>query len=185
MNSDNAVYLLVGQRGAGKSVYAEKILSQQPEILTVSRDAVLMRLFGSTDSSPYTGQSEHGGMVARRLLRRILSTRTDIKLIFDYWTGESRTRQSLNQWLRRHGATRTVALYFVTPLPLVNEWFWKKPGIAKVAEMRTRPDEGLSFFSEDAPSRDYKLFHELASDLDADGFDEVIRVNPLEPVITL
>lgn len=185
MHCKNTVYLLVGQRGAGKNVYAEKILSKQPEILFISRDAVLTRLFGSTDLSPYSGQQGYGGAVTKRLLRRTLSTRTGIKLVFDYWTGESDTRQSLNQWLRKHGAARVVALYFITPLSLVNEWFWKKPGIAKIREMKARTNEGLCFFSEDAPSRDYEMFHELASNIASDGFDEVIKINPLEPVIVL
>ncbi|OGZ04002.1 MAG: hypothetical protein A2648_00160 [Candidatus Lloydbacteria bacterium RIFCSPHIGHO2_01_FULL_41_20] len=185
MQGDNTVYLLVGQRGAGKSVYAEKILSQQPGISFVSRDVVLTRLFGSTDLSPYSGQSERGGAVTKRLLRRILSTRTNLKLIFDYWTGEGRDRRNLNQWLRRHGAVRVVALYFITSLPLVNEWFWKKPGVAKAKEMKTRENEGLTFFSENAPSRDYEVFHRIASDIASDGFDEVVRINPLEQVIFL
>jgi predicted kinase len=185
VNSNNSVYLLVGQRGAGKSVYAERILSQQPEVSIISRDALLMKLFGSTTLNPYSGGLEHGGAMTKDLLHQTLSTKTNLKLIFDYWTGESRERRSLNQWLRRLGAEKVVALYFVTSLPLVNEWFWKKPGIAKTKEMRTRPNEGLCFFSEDAPSSDYKAFHELASDIDSDGFDEVIRINPLEPVITL
>lgn len=182
---NNIVYLLVGQRGAGKSVYAEKIVSQQPEVMLVSRDAVLVRLFGSTDSSPYSGQSQYGGAVTKRLLRRVLVTRTNLKIVFDYWTGESRDRQNLNRRLREYGAARTIALYFVTPLPLVNEWFWKKPGIARMEEMSARPNEGLVFYSKGAPSRDYEAFHELASAIDADGFDEVIRINPLEPLVTL
>ncbi|MBI4065748.1 hypothetical protein HY412_00955 [Candidatus Kaiserbacteria bacterium] len=185
MHGNNALYLLVGQRGAGKNVYAKKILSRQPEVLLISRDAVLMRLFGSTDLSPYGGQQGYGGEVTKRLLRRTLSTRTNLKIIFDYWTGESRSRQSLIRWLHNHGATRVVALYFITPLQLVNKWFWNKPGIAKMGEMGVRQNQGLCFFSEGAPSRDYKIFHELASDITSDGFDEVIRVNPLEPVIVL
>ena len=185
MYSTNTVYLLVGQRGAGKNVYASKIVSQQPEVVFISRDAVLVRLFGSTDLSPYSGQSGHGCDVTKRLLRRILSTRTNLKIIFDYWTGESCSRQGLSQWLRRHGAVRVVALYFITPLSSVNEWFWEKPGIAKLKEMRTRANEGLCFFCEDAPSRDYEMFHKRASNIASDGFDEVIKINPLEPVITL
>ncbi len=185
MNSDNAVYLLVGQRGAGKSVYAEKIVSQQPDVSIISRDAILKELFGSETSNPYSGELEHGGLIARDLLSEKLSTGTNLKIIFDCWTGRSRERQTLSKWMRRQGAARVIALYFVTALPLVNEWFWKKPGIARAKEMKTRPDEGLCFFLEDAPACDYELFHELASGIDSDGFDEVIRINPLEPAIML
>jgi hypothetical protein len=179
------VYLLVGQRGAGKSEYARKIVSQQPEVLIVSRDAILERMFGSINTDSYSGQLECCKEVMMRLLHRKLSTQTNLKLVLDCWTAGERSRRDLNQWLRTHSATKIVALYFVTPLEFVNEWFWKKPGIAKVREMKSRRNEGLVFFLEDAPACDHEAFHKLASNITSDGFDEVIRINPLEPVITL
>lgn len=185
MHGNNTLYLLVGQRGAGKNVYAEKILSRQLEVVLISRDAVLTRLFGSADLSPYDGQKGYGCEVTKRLLRRTLSTRTNLKIIFDYWTGESRSRQSLVRWLHNHGAERVVALYFITPLQLVSRWFWNKPGVAKMGDMSARQNQGLCFFSENAPSHDYELFHKRASDITSNGFDEVIRINPLEPIIVL
>jgi len=183
---DKIVYLLVGQRGAGKSFYAEKIRLRQPEVALISRDAILIKLFGATNLDPYSGQLEYGGKVARRLLRQVLSAHTNSKVIVDYWTGDSYDRRTLNQWLRKYRATKVIALYFITPVDLVNEWFWKKPGIAKTSEMQARRDEGLSFFSEEAPFRDHYVFHQLASNIKLDGFDEVIKINPMEePVIVL
>lgn len=186
MQGEKIVYLLVGQRGAGKSFYANKIVSRQPEVVLISRDAIRVKLFGTTHLDHYNGQSEHSGKVTRRLLRLALLSQTNSKIILDYWTGDSCERRVLNQWLRKHGATKVVALYFMTAVEFVSDWFWKKPGIAKIKEMRTRPNEGLSFFSELAPTRDYYVFHQFAAGIALDGFDEVIKINPVEePVITL
>lgn len=185
INKDNVVYLLVGQRGSGKSHYAEQILKNQPEMSVVSRDEIMMRLFGSVYGNPYTGQHHITSAIMCRLLRRKLSTQTGLKVILDTWTGTSEERTAIAKKLKQYGATRIVALYFTTPLVMVDRWFWEKPGIAKMEDMGTRQGERLVFFSNDAPARDYETFHECAAHIDSDGFDAVIRINPTEPCITL
>lgn len=62
---------------------------------------------------------------------------------------------------------------------MVSEWFWEKPEVAKSSDMRNRQGENLTFFSEDAPIHNHKLFHRWASKIDSEGFDEVVRINPL------
>ncbi len=182
---DNTIYLLVGQRGAGKSHYAGRLIKNQPELSIVSRDAILIRLYGSTDTDPYSGAGHSVQKIMHRLLRRKLSTQTNLRLILDTFTSDSRERKLLINKMREYGATRIVALYFVTPLEIVDQWFWEKPGIAKMSEMSARRGEGLVFFSENAPGRDYKVFHELASQIDSDGFDEVIRIDPQKELVVL
>lgn len=178
MKEGNVVYLLVGQRGSGKSHYAKQLIEKQPELSAVSRDEILIRLCGSTHADPYSGVHFFAYQIMHRLLRRKLSTQKELSLILDMWTESSRDRKRLIRTLKEYGATRVVALYFTTPVEVVSSWFWKKPGIAKMKEMRTRQGEELIFFSEDAPARDHKLFHKLASHIDSDGFDEVIRIDP-------
>ncbi|MDP2934794.1 MAG: AAA family ATPase [bacterium] len=185
MEKNNTVYLLIGQRGSGKSHYARRIIENQPGLSAVSRDEILLRFFGSVDTNPYTGAQYLAQEIMHRLLRRKLSTQTGLRLILDAWTGESRERKLLISRLRQHGATRVVALYFITPLETVNSWFWKKPGIAKMKEMKIRQEKGLLFFSEDAPAHDYKIFHECASRIDSNGFDKVIRINPQKELVVL
>jgi len=182
---NNVVYLLVGQRGSGKSQYCERLSKAQPEFSVISRDEILIRLFGSTDTDPHGGEQHMARCTMGRLLRRKLSTKRGLALILDAWTGGSRERQMLIENLRGYGADRIVALYFITSLETVNAWFWKKPGIAKFKEMAARRGQGLSFFSEDAPAHDYELFHRHARDIDEDGFDEVIRIDPEKELITL
>ena len=179
------VYLLVGQRGSGKSYYAKRTMENQSGLTIVSRDEILVRLFGSANLGAYGGEHFFAGKVMHRLLRRKLSSQTDVRLILDTWTGDSIERERLVAKLRQYGANRVVALYFTTPLDTVNAWFWKKPGIARISEMNEKRGQGLVFFSEDAPAHDHKVFHILASDINSNGFDQVVRVDPRGELITL
>lgn len=101
------------------------------------------------------------------------------RVVLDVWNGDRIDRRSILKKLRKLGARRVVAWYFVTPVKFVEEWFWKKPGVAKINDMQKRQEEGLSFYSEDSPRRDHELFHELASGIGSDGFDKVVRINPV------
>lgn len=182
--AEKCVYLLVGQRGAGKSQYAKRLLVNQQDLVLVSRDEILVRFFGSADSSPYGGQQWYALEVMHRFLRYILRKRQQVKIVLDCWTENSEGRSDLIHVLRECGATKVVALYFVTPRKIVESWFWQKPGIKKLSELREHNGENFVFFSEDAPSRDYRTFHKLARSIDSDGFDEVIRIDPrAEPIM--
>ncbi len=185
MKKGNTVYLLVGQQGAGKSHYAKKLIRNNPELVLISRDEILMRLFGSAYRNSYTGDHHHAESEMHHLLKDKLAKQDGVKLILDTWTGESLERNILINKLRKYGAKYVIALYFITPPEVVNLWFWKKPGIAKAKEYHTKKDEGLIFFPEGAPIHDYKIFHLLASSIDSEGFDKVIRINPQEKIITL
>lgn len=183
-NNDKCVYLLVGQRGAGKSHYAKRLLEKQTDLTLISRDEILLRKFGTTDLSPYGGAHCYVNWLTLRLLRFVFRTSPVTKIIFDCWTGSSKERHILIERLRECGATRVVALYFITSLEYVNVWFWRKPGIAKSSEWKERKKEDLVYFSDHVPSCDYDVFHQLAKEIDSDGFDEVIRINPLvEPIV--
>jgi hypothetical protein len=122
-----------------------------------------------------------------RLIRRHLMAKKGVSILLDAWTSRGDDRKRLINSLRACGADRVIALYFITPLEFVNKWFWLKPGIARLSEMKTRKDEGLVFFSNHAPTLDYEIFHTFAVNIDTNGFDSVIRINPaLEgPVIQL
>ena len=181
---NNVVYLLIGQRGSGKSHFAKAAVEKNNHLSIVSRDEILIRLFGSADINPYCGGHIKAEEIMWRLLRRKLSTQSNLKMFLDFWTGGKYERHHTIRMLRSYGAVKVIALYFVTPLNLVDEWFWKKPGIAKSSERAKRSGEkGIGFFSENAPKHDYELFHELAKDIDSDGFYQVIRVDPLNPPV--
>jgi len=185
LKKEKIVFLLIGQRGSGKSHYGRRLVEACPEIKAISRDEIIIRRFGSIHNDPYTGAVYYAYEIMDRLLRRKLTTQTEVKLLLDCWTGDSRERKSLLKKLRQYGANHVVALYFITPLEVVETWFWQKSGIAKIGEIRNRQGEGLSFFPEDAPRHDHELFHRLASKIDSDGFDKVIRIDPLKRLIEL
>ena len=184
MGNNNTVFLLVGQRGAGKSIYAEKLAKAYPTVGVVSRDEILMRRFGSVSFDNYSGHGvlEYVQGVIFRLLRMKLRNSSGVQLILDHWTFTGEERKTIIHKLHNCVASKVVALYFVTPVEAVNEWFWKKPKIAKMNQMNTLRGLGFTFFSENAPANDHRVFHSFADGVDSDGFDEVIRVNPLETI---
>lgn len=143
-----------------------------------SRQDSYRAFWGGTDLNPYSG----GHIFAYERMWEVVKGKLipeETKMILDTWNGDAGDRWFIIRKLREYGADRIIAWYFITPVEFVEEWFWQKPGIAKLSEMRNRQGEGLAFYSEDAPRRDHKMFHQFASDIDSDGFDEVIRVNPV------
>jgi len=185
LKEHNVVFLLVGPRGAGKSTYAAKIVEHNPGSLLISRDAILIELFGSEHTDPYSGAGYYAMETLFDRLREKLVEKTGSSIVLDCWTGSSQERQYLVKKLRSYGASKIIALYFNTPLAFVEQWFWDKPGIAKMQDMRHLQGKGLIFYAEDAPKRDFDLFHEFAKNINDDGFDQVIQINPLEEPITL
>ena len=182
---EKIVFLLVGPRAAGKSSYGMNLLKQHSDIKGISRDEILLRLFGSEHCNPYDGTSWYAHEIMKRLIKQRLKVDADVKLILDSWTGSSEERKAIIKQLRVYGATQVVALYFTSSVEDVTAWFWGKPGIAKMQTMAENQGKGLVFYSEDAPKRDYESFHKYASNIEKDGFDEIIKVNPKEKLISL
>ena len=181
MPTGKTAYLLVGPRAAGKSTYCEKLAKIQKGLVIVSRDRIMIEQFGSDHSSGYGGEHAGAYEIMWGMVHRELAKTDDAVLVLDSWTGRSAERRMITEKLRAYGAGRIVALFFVTPLKYVNKWFWEKPGIARIGEMRVkRSEDGWVFYCDDAPARDYDLFYELAAGIESDGFDGIIYVNPLQ-----
>jgi GTPase SAR1 family protein len=186
MNEKKIVYVVVGQRGAGKSTYCKQLIDAYPQLLYFSRDDLLVKLFGKTDLDPDSGGCEYVMKALNGAIREKLSMTGGIQILLDVWTSTKEERSQTIERMRMWGADKVVALYLVTPLELVKIWFWKKPGIAKISEMKTHPGEGLLFFSSSAPANDYEIFHnKLCKEIDFECFDQVVRVHPLDPLIIL
>lgn len=182
----NDVFILIGQRGAGKSTYGAKLQKEYPgQLQAVSRDEIMIRKFGRVHTDGYCGELHYAYHLMHRLLRHKLAAESGVAILLDCWMGTSRERKEILRILRQHGANKVTALYFVTPLELVEQWFWEKPGIAKFGDHSKSHSAGTAFFPEDAPLHDYHLFHKHAADINADGFDHVIRVHPLEDLVSL
>jgi len=173
------VILTVGPRASGKSCFCDTALALDSSLTLISRDQILTTLFGKTLLDPYSGGHEYVLERMWEIVKEQLNSPADVRMILDIWNGSSQERVDINQQLRRHGADRIVAWYFITPVECVDEWFWQKSGIAKIEKMGNQQKERLVFYGEDSPRRDHKLFHELAMGINNDGFDSVIKINPL------
>lgn len=172
------VILTVGPRASGKSEFCRRATQVDPSITLISRDALLIELFGTTSLNPYTG----GHYLAEERMWKEVEERLKhdrIRLILDAWNGSSRERLTITRRFRDLGADRIKAWYFVTQPEYVDQWFWQKPGIARMSEMRTRQGQKLTYYDDGAPRRDYELFHRLALGIDFDGFDELTKIDPL------
>lgn len=173
------VILIVGPRASGKSSFCERTVAIDSSIVLVSRDIMLVEVFGKTSLDPYSGGHEYVSERMWKVVEDQLRSISPLRMILDTWNESSGERCRIIAQLRDLGAERIIAWYFVTPVEYVEKWFWKKPGIAKTEEMSTRQNQGLTFYLSDAPRRDHELFHQMASEIASDGFDQILRINPL------
>jgi hypothetical protein len=183
-NNAKTVFLTVGPRGAGKSHYCKNVLVQNCGMVFVSRDEIMMQRYG-TVHTPYGAGHPEALETVRALLHQHLSGDAGRDIVLDVWNGTSKERKELIAVSRSYGAEEVIALYFVTPVEYVERWFWLKPGVAKASEWKMRQGQECVFFSKDAPRNDYELFHEWATDIDSDGFDRVLIVNPLQQELSV
>lgn len=173
------IILTVGPQGSGKSTFCEKVAVSDPDLVVISRDAILTELFGTAFLDAYTGGHFHAEEVMWRRVRNEIKTSSKSRMILDCWNGFPSERRKIVTHLWNCGVKRIVAWYFVTPIEAVSEWFWKKPGVARMSQMRELHGQGFTFFGEDAPARNYTLYHESASGIDSEPFNEVVRINAM------
>lgn len=185
-HAEQKVFLLVGPRASGKTSYAQRIIEKQPQIELVSRDAILEEHFGGVHQSPYTGAHYVAlRMMFEELFRQLSNPSAHVLL--ECWTGGSLDRRAVIGRIKEFNARiQIIALYFKTPFELVGTWFWNKPRIAKISEIREKADQGYSFYRPASVQSDYTLFHEFATTISTDGFNQIIVIeDPREEVITL
>lgn len=171
------VFLTCGTRGAGKSTYCCKMLKNNPEICLVSRDSILIELFGQTELNPYEdGHHLTYKIMWERVGKELAGANGEnFQMILDCWNGYPKERQGIIRKLRDVGADRVVAWVFTTPLETVIRWFDKanrKKGSNRKRKLERETNEHRS-------RHDYELFNELAADIEKDGFDEIVYINPL------
>lgn len=166
------VILTSGPRGAGKSGFVDMILKQQPEIQLISRDAILMELFGDTALSPYTGGHEYAFCVMWDRIKETLNKYKegeDFTMILDCWNGYSQGRRHIVRRLREMGVDRVSCWYFITPADVCVRWFASKPDGDSLSPTSVRRDHGF--------------YHQQAVNILDDGFDSVQEINPLQLLI--
>lgn len=158
------VVLTSGPRGAGKSTYSKNFLKYRIQTKYISRDELMVELFGETSLSIYGGSWDYLYHVFGERVKSILEeSEESLDLIVDCWNGSSSARKSLIKEFRGFGADRVIAWKFVTPKNLCLNWFMKK--------------EDSKFYSERNFLSDYQLYYKTSKDIENDGFDKVYFID--------
>jgi len=163
------VYLTSGPRGSGKTEFVKKVASLYPEIEVISRDAILVELFGSTSLNPYEGGHYIAIEVLHERISKFFSSSKRSKLILDYWNGFSGERVAMIEKLKGLGADCVVCWQFIISIDMCVRWFFTKPDSEGYSEMGIRGD--------------HELYYEMAEDIERDGFDKVCHIDPCQPII--
>jgi len=161
------VILTSGPRGAGKSTYANSFLERNPWVKGISRDELLIELFGKTSLSPYTGGHEYAYEIFFERIEKILNnSKANLDLVVDCWNGGPGERKGMLKKFRDFGAERVICWKFMTSLEICLDWFMKK--------------EDSKGYSEFGFRDDYRFYHKTSENIEEDGFDKVYLINPLQ-----
>lgn len=171
------VILTVGPQYAGKSTFCERVVSAHPEIVLVSRDAILTELFGTVWLDHYTG----GHVVGWEKMWEIVAQRLQqdgVTMILDAWNGSACERRDFVKRLRSLGAERVEAWYFITPENFCLQWYLKgEPPDVKARNSKWR--QLIYQMRIDSYHNHYQYFHLQKVELEQ-GFDFIRRIDPLQ-----
>lgn len=138
-----------------------------PRITVISRDEILISLFGKTSLNPYEGGHAHAlDVMFQRVEDKLSQCDGNQTIILDCWNGFSSERKRIIKKLGDYGAQQIICWYFVTPLEFCIKWFKDKAD--------------TEYWSEHSVAHDWRLYHSEARTIEDDGFDGVIPVNPTQ-----
>ena len=90
------IILTSGPRGAGKSTYVKHFVEQNQEMEYLSRDDLLIELFGKTSLDSYTGGHQYAYELFSKKIKEVVeSSKSNFNLIVDSWNGYSSDRRSM------------------------------------------------------------------------------------------
>lgn len=165
------IILTSGPKGAGKSTYSKKFIERYPETQYISRDDLLMELFNKTTTNPDTSESTYAHMKLLGRIKEKLDEQTEgLELIVDYWNGYPHERKKLIKEFKELGANQVICWKFITPNSIAADWFFKK-------------EDSYGYL--DGYLADYKLYHKKSQNIESEGFDKVVYINPAQLVLDL
>ena len=177
------IILPVGPQGAGKTTFCKKVIAKHPEIQYISRDEILIELFGTVYLEKYTGQHFQGIEKMLRVVEQEL-LKPNITLIVDCWTGDSNEREMLTSIFRLNGAKSVIAWHFTTTEEICLDWFKKR---CKEENSREKGSEFEEMFRESRLEamavsclHNYRVFQTFPVEINQ-VFDLIIQVDPLDP----
>jgi len=172
------VILTVGPQGVGKSTFCDQIVKSYPEIVLVSRDAILMELFGEVYLDSYSS----GHYVALERMWELVAEhmrRDDVTIVLDCWNGFAEERRKITKKLRSLKTDMIGAWYFITPKDISLGWRMEKVR-AENEGKDTRWKKIWEDIKRDSFLHDYQLFHSQPINC-GQGFNFIVKINPLNP----
>lgn len=172
-------YLTAGPPGAGKSTFCDRVIAAHPEMVLVSRDQILIAMFGTVWLSAYTGEHEAGFERMKAIIRDALRPK-NASIILDCWNGYPSERESIVSMLRQYGADYVEAWLFTTPVDVCVEWRLQREAERGGDEWQGDRLEMTRKFRSISYASDHELFHSMPT-TKTQGFDRVRRVDPTQP----
>jgi len=168
--------LTVGPRWSGKSTFCNQIIRSRSEIVLVSRDAILIELFGSTCISPYSGG--HGFALEKMWeITTEYMQRNEMLMILDCWNGFAEERNEITKKLRSIEIERIIAWYFITPEDVCLRWFMEDAE-DEIKKEKSKYRELYIKSKQTSYLHDYQLYHSQPVDF-IQGFDCIRKINPV------
>ncbi len=161
------VYLTSGPRGSGKSAYCERFVKLHPEIPLISRDKILVELFGSAMIDSETAYAGGHYYAIEKMFERMgeaLSGENDI-IILDSWNGDLHERRIIMGELKQLGVEEVACLQFFTPFEKCWRWCNGKYN-------GREGNEAKNMFK-----KDYDNYYKYAKDIGEVGFDAIYRID--------
>lgn len=176
----------VGAQGVGKTTLCEKVVSQHPEVVIVSRDQIFLDLFAVsendrclTDFDPRHTQifETMWEFVAESFKK---SHTQDVYLILDCWNRGEWDRRIITHSLRKLGADVVGAWHFITPFGTFNSWHKEDSGGNSTTSLESWKDQAVALAIQSERTRQYRLYQMQKIEL-SQGFDFIVQVDPLIP----
>ena len=173
-------YLTAGPPGAGKSTFCKQVIVAHPEIVLVSRDQILIAMFGTVWLDAYSGGHEAAIEQMKAIARDALLSK-NASIILDCWNGYPSERESIVSMLRQYGADYVEAWVFTTPVNVCVEWRLQREAERGGEEWQgdrlemTRKIRSISYAS------DHELFHSFPTNK-SQGFNKVRHIDPTQPL---
>jgi predicted kinase len=165
----------IGPQYAGKSTFCQSLLKSHPEIRYISRDQMLIEMFGTVWLDSYTG----GHCAAWERMWRTVENECkagSATILLDAWNGGTSERRDIANKLKSFGVSRTVGWYFVTPLKQCMAWReMRDPYVAN------NPGSKWSEIGKSVRDSGYKAHYELfhGQKIQREAvFDRVERIDP-------
>jgi adenylate kinase family enzyme len=174
------VFLTSGPPGAGKSTFCEQVIATNPEIVLVSRDQILIAMFGTVWLSAYTGEHKAGWDRMWKIVSEKLRLK-NTSIILDCWNGYPSKRMVITSRLRHYSADYVEAWLFTTPQDVCVEWRLQREAEQGGEEWKDDRLEATKKYKAISYAADHNLFHSMPTD-ETQGFNLVRYIDPTQPL---